>query len=169
MVKDRGSETGIRPALILGGVRYRLKALSTCFRTDFTPELQVLSHAGGKVKVPLADDLVPSCFPAAISPRSGLHRCPSLPLMSRPHTPSCITHQVHRPVYHMLTSSAEIYTCTAGGQVQGGFFAALLPSCRERCSEGLHMYPCDLVVFYLHFDPSSNQHIPICYRSRHHE
>lgn len=74
MVKDRESETGILLAVILGGVKFTdsisRNQEAHVYRTDFPPEL---SHETCKVKVPRADDLIPSCFPAASSPRSVLH------------------------------------------------------------------------------------------------
>lgn len=52
MEKDRRSETGIRRARIPGRARYCIEAWSTRSRTDFSPEIQVLSHASWKVKAP---------------------------------------------------------------------------------------------------------------------
>lgn len=52
----------------------------------------------------------------------------------------------------MLTAFAEIHPFTAGGQVDCGFVAGLYPSDRERCPEGLHIYPCGVALFYLNLD-----------------
>jgi hypothetical protein len=68
-------------------------------------------------------------------------------------------YRVQRPVYHMLTSYAEIYSLTAGGQVDCGFVAGLYPSGHQRCPEGLHMYPCAFALFCLSLDLPINQHI----------
>jgi hypothetical protein len=62
--------------------------------------------------------------------------------------------QVHRPVYHMLTSFAEIYSFAAGGQVHCGFVAALYPGSLEACVKCLQMYLCDSVLLCLNLDLS---------------
>lgn len=76
MAKGRGSETGIRPALILGGVRYRFKREAHVIGPTLVHSCRC--RRWKRYIKPAILCLLD--FPAATSPRSGIHRRLLLPL-----------------------------------------------------------------------------------------